>query len=214
MRVAPSLQTCGERGRTEEYIEPCSTSFTIRCPGSCGSGTRYSVPFPFLGPDSGVTWALVRDVPGVHAACRAVQAVREAGAHDPPDAGTAAADQGSAEEVLRRPPAHGRRRCRSSRRSTASTRIMGCLPVLAQAPVFIGLFHVLRSFNRTGTGFGPARHVGRGERATRRTTSSASTDVQSFLSARLFGAPISACDHHAEGTARRVRSPAARSRPC
>ena len=32
--------------------------------------------------------------------------------------------------------------------------IMGCLPVLAQAPVFIGLFHVLRSFNRTGTGFG------------------------------------------------------------
>ena len=30
--------------------------------------------------------------------------------------------------------------------------IMGCLPVLAQAPVFIGLFHVLRSFNRTGTG--------------------------------------------------------------
>ena len=32
--------------------------------------------------------------------------------------------------------------------------IMGCLPVLAQAPVFIGLFHVLRSFNRTGTGYG------------------------------------------------------------
>src|SRR6478736_8289494 len=32
--------------------------------------------------------------------------------------------------------------------------IMGCLPVLLQAPVFIGLFHVLRSFNRTGEGFG------------------------------------------------------------
>jgi len=27
--------------------------------------------------------------------------------------------------------------------------LMGCLPVLAQAPVFIGLYHVLRSFNRT-----------------------------------------------------------------
>lgn len=27
-------------------------------------------------------------------------------------------------------------------------------PVLMQAPVFLGLFHVLRSFNRTGTGFG------------------------------------------------------------
>src|ERR1700756_3038139 len=32
--------------------------------------------------------------------------------------------------------------------------LRGCLPVLLQAPVFIGLFHVLRSFNRTGTGFG------------------------------------------------------------
>ncbi|MDK6918990.1 membrane protein insertase YidC, partial [Escherichia coli] len=27
----------------------------------------------------------------------------------------------------------------------------GCLPILVQMPVFIGLFHVLRSFNRTGT---------------------------------------------------------------
>src|ERR1700752_5439219 len=31
--------------------------------------------------------------------------------------------------------------------------ILGCLPMLAQIPVFLGLFHVLRSFNRTG-GFG------------------------------------------------------------
>lgn len=27
--------------------------------------------------------------------------------------------------------------------------ILGCLPMLAQIPVFIGLYHVLRSFNRT-----------------------------------------------------------------
>ena len=27
--------------------------------------------------------------------------------------------------------------------------LMGCLPILAQVPVFLGLFHVLRSFNRT-----------------------------------------------------------------
>ncbi|QNG20744.1 membrane protein insertase YidC [Rhodococcus triatomae] len=69
--------------------------------------------------------------------------------------------------------------------------LMGCLPVLAQAPVFIGLFHVLRSFNRTGTGFGqlgltPEENASIGNYAF------SPDDVQSFLSARLFGAPISA----------------------
>ena len=32
--------------------------------------------------------------------------------------------------------------------------ILGCLPMLAQIPVFIGLYHVLMSFNRTQTGSG------------------------------------------------------------
>ena len=32
--------------------------------------------------------------------------------------------------------------------------LAGCLPLLVQMPVFLGLFHVLRSFNRTGTGAG------------------------------------------------------------
>ena len=32
--------------------------------------------------------------------------------------------------------------------------ILGCLPMLAQIPVFLGLFHVLRSFNRMGSQFG------------------------------------------------------------
>ena len=32
--------------------------------------------------------------------------------------------------------------------------ILGCLPMLAQIPVFLGLYHVLRSFNRTQGGFG------------------------------------------------------------
>ena len=40
--------------------------------------------------------------------------------------------------------------------------LMGCLPIFAQVPVFLGLYHVLRSFNRTVTGgmggsFGPHR---------------------------------------------------------
>ncbi|MBM4638592.1 membrane protein insertase YidC [Rhodococcus hoagii] len=69
--------------------------------------------------------------------------------------------------------------------------VMGCLPVLLQAPVFIGLFHVLRSFNRTGTGMGqlgmtPEQNAAIGNYAF------SPDDVQSFLSARLFGAPISA----------------------
>lgn len=69
--------------------------------------------------------------------------------------------------------------------------IMGCLPVLAQAPVFIGLFHVLRSFNRTGTGFG---QLGMSVEQNANTPNYffGVDEVQSFLSARLFGAPISA----------------------
>ncbi|MBY4128635.1 membrane protein insertase YidC [Rhodococcus fascians] len=69
--------------------------------------------------------------------------------------------------------------------------LMGCLPLLAQAPVFIGLLHVLRSFNRTGTGFG---HLGMTAQENANTANYvfSASDVQSFLDARLFGAPISA----------------------
>ncbi|MFC7448404.1 membrane protein insertase YidC [Rhodococcus daqingensis] len=68
--------------------------------------------------------------------------------------------------------------------------IMGCLPVLLQAPVFIGLFHVLRSFNRTGEGFGQLGMTAE-ENANTANYFFSAADVQSFLSARLFGAPIS-----------------------
>jgi YidC/Oxa1 family membrane protein insertase len=60
----------------------------------------------------------------------------------------------------------------------------GCLPVLVQIPVFIGLFHVLRSFNRSG--LSPEQN-----RQTANYVFSA-VDVQSFLDARLFGVPLSA----------------------
>ncbi|NLV78197.1 MAG: membrane protein insertase YidC [Rhodococcus sp.] len=73
--------------------------------------------------------------------------------------------------------------------------LMGCLPVLLQVPVFIGLFHVLRSFNRTtSTAFGP---FGSGQELTPEENRQIGNyafspeDVQSFLDARLFGAPIS-----------------------
>ncbi len=52
----------------------------------------------------------------------------------------------------------------------------GCLPALIQAPVFIGLFHVLRSFK---PGWGQVYFFGK-------------ADVQSFVDAKLFnGAPLS-----------------------
>jgi YidC/Oxa1 family membrane protein insertase len=73
--------------------------------------------------------------------------------------------------------------------------ILGCLPMLAQIPVFLGLYHVLRSFNRTVTGgfggsFGPHLSVEQ-NRATGNYFFSAA-DVGHFLDANLFGAPIGA----------------------
>ena len=68
--------------------------------------------------------------------------------------------------------------------------IAGCLPLLVQMPVFLGLFHVLRSFNRTGTGSG---QLGLSVEQNRNTANYifSPADVQSFLDARLFGVPLS-----------------------
>jgi len=69
--------------------------------------------------------------------------------------------------------------------------IAGCLPVLAQGPVFIGLFHVLRSFNRTGTGVGQLG-LSPAENASYPNYVFSAEDVRSFLDAKLFGAPLAA----------------------
>jgi YidC/Oxa1 family membrane protein insertase len=68
--------------------------------------------------------------------------------------------------------------------------LASCLPMLVQIPIFIGLFHVLRSFNRTGSGHG---QLGMSIEETRNTANYGFgiDDVQSFLDARLFGAPLS-----------------------
>ncbi|WP_459960903.1 membrane protein insertase YidC [Nocardia sp. IFM 10818] len=52
--------------------------------------------------------------------------------------------------------------------------LLGCLPIVAQSLVFIGLFHVLRSFQNADT----ANYV------------FSPDQVQSFLQAKLFGAPL------------------------
>src|SRR5947199_7359561 len=64
--------------------------------------------------------------------------------------------------------------------------ILGCLPMLAQIPVFIGLYHVLRSFNRTTGGFGLQQMTVEQNREIGNYIITA-TDVQNFLQANLFG---------------------------
>lgn len=75
--------------------------------------------------------------------------------------------------------------------------LLGCLPMLVQAPVFIGLYHVLRSFNRTGTAahipfLSPTEPMSISDNAHTANYFFSVADVQSFLDAKLFGAPLSA----------------------
>lgn len=69
--------------------------------------------------------------------------------------------------------------------------LAGCLPMLVQIPVFLGIFHVLRSFNRTGTAFNGLGLTPEENRSIGNYFFSAA-DVQSFLDARIFGVPLSA----------------------
>lgn len=69
--------------------------------------------------------------------------------------------------------------------------ILGCLPMLAQIPVFLGLYHVLRSFNRTQGGFGQPHLSPEMNRSVGNYVFSP-TDVGHFLDANLFGAPLGA----------------------
>ena len=68
--------------------------------------------------------------------------------------------------------------------------ILGCLPMLAQIPVFLGLYHVLRSFNRTraASGSRSCRWRRTGPRAT--TSSARPTSDTSWT--RICSAPRSA----------------------
>src|ERR1700746_3540575 len=69
--------------------------------------------------------------------------------------------------------------------------LLGCLPVLAQAPVFLGLYHVLRSFNRTTGGFGQP-HMSVAQNRMTGNYVFTPGDVGHFLDANLWGAPIGA----------------------
>lgn len=69
--------------------------------------------------------------------------------------------------------------------------LAGCIPVLVQVPVFFGLFHVLRSFNRTGDGFGQLGLSVEENRSLGNYVFGVD-EVNSFLDANIFGVPISA----------------------
>jgi YidC/Oxa1 family membrane protein insertase len=69
--------------------------------------------------------------------------------------------------------------------------ILGCLPMLVQVPVFLGLYHVLRCFNRTSSGIGQLGLSPERNRSLGNYVFSA-TDVGHFLDANLFGAPLGA----------------------
>ena len=72
--------------------------------------------------------------------------------------------------------------------------LAGCLPMLVQIPVFLGLFHVLRSFNRTGEGAGS---VGQASMTVEENWNTGNyffgvEDVRSFLLARIGNSPLAA----------------------
>lgn len=79
---------------------------------------------------------------------------------------------------------------RKLQKSEGFNPLLGCLPMFIQIPVFLGLFHVLRSFNRMGEAFGQLGMTSEETRNTGNYVFSAD-EVQSFLDARLFGAPLS-----------------------
>ncbi|MDY5840126.1 MAG: membrane protein insertase YidC [Corynebacterium camporealensis] len=73
--------------------------------------------------------------------------------------------------------------------------LAGCLPVLAQIPMFIGLFHVLRSFDRTVDVAGGIGHPAGGAMTVEENRNTANYIfspelVQQFLDAKIFGVPL------------------------
>ncbi len=76
-------------------------------------------------------------------------------------------------------------------REMGTNPLASCIVPLVQLPIFIGLLHVLRSFNRTGDG---STGLGFSVEQNRNTPNYAFPveDVQSFLDADFFGVPLSA----------------------
>ena len=98
--------------------------------------------------------------------------------HHAPDAGAAATDREALQEV-RQGPAEEGAEMQKLQKEHGFNPMLGCLPMLVQLPVFIGLFHVLRSFNRT---WPTARRAPRTTSSTRRASTRSTTPVSSARS--------------------------------
>ena len=147
---------------------------------------------PFLGPNSGITWAL--SVMFLVFTLRAIlykPFVRQIR--------TTRQMQELQPQIKALQKKYGKDRQRMAlemqklQREHGFNPLMGCLPIFAQVPVFLGLYHVLRSFNRTGgmMGFGHLNLTVEQNRSIGNYIFSP-TDVAHFLDANLFGAPIGA----------------------
>ena len=108
-------------GRAKRVFDWFSLDF-IYWPVSAIMWVWYKAFAFVLGPSNFFAWALVGDVLGLHAARDPVQAVRPADPHHAADAGTAAPDQGAAEEVRQGPPADGAGDAEAAAANTGSTR--------------------------------------------------------------------------------------------
>ena len=80
--------------------------------------------------------------------------------------------------------------------------LLGCVPPFAQSVVFVGLFHVLRSFDRTGMAVHLPFVAGMAPMSAEQNAHTANyvfsaAQVQSFVGARLFGSPLIASIHTA-----------------
>ena len=134
----------------------------------------------------------VGDVPGLHACARCSTSRSSSRSGPPGRCRNCSRRSRRCRRSTARTASAWRWRCRSCRREHGFNPILGCLPMLAQIPVFLGLYHVLLSFNRTQSGFGrlglsvEENRVARQLRLQRRPTSA------HFLDANLFGAPIGA----------------------
>lgn len=136
-----------------------------------------------LGPTAGLSWALavvfvvltVRAVL-VRPALRQMRSARRMRVLAP--------ELARLRERHRGDPRRLAERTRALHAANGTSPLAGMAPLLLQAPVFVALLHMLRSFNRPGLSF--ERNAAIANYAF------GPADVGSFLQARLFGAPLSA----------------------
>ncbi|MFC6012184.1 membrane protein insertase YidC [Nocardia lasii] len=153
----------------------------------------FAVP---LGPASGLAWllAVIALVVTVRALL-VVPALRQA--RSQAVLRTLQPRMDSIRRAHREDPRAQAEQIRQLHREHGVSMFAGFVPLIAQALVFLGLFHVLRSFDRTDTfAVGPftatAHPLSIEANSATANYLFGATEVRAFLEARLFGAPLAA----------------------